>query len=112
MSYISTYDICMTKKAESQTMRLKWLFLTFICSCHRFMTLISKSQRFIMIDFMSWVLASCHINKCHVGINVDVALRWQIHTQNPILTAIQPTRPQTHQITNHALDHINKHTNN
>ena len=54
-------------------------------------------------DLMSRVLAVCHINKCHVGINADVALRWQIHTQNPILTAIQPTRPQTHQITNHAL---------
>ena len=104
MSHINTYDIYMTKRAKSQTMHLKWLFLTFICSCHRFMTLILKSQRF----YDNWfnVTSSCSVpyqqmprrNKCWCGTEVADS-----YTKSHFNSHITNYATNTYQITNHAL---------
>jgi hypothetical protein len=51
MSHISICDTSMTKKRVSKTMRLKPCYVTFICSRHKSMTLILKSQSFMTFDF-------------------------------------------------------------
>ena len=103
MSHIKTYDSCGMKKA-SQTMRLKWSFFTFVCSCHRLMTLILKSQRF----YDNWfnVTSSCSVpyqqmprrNKCWCGTEVADS-----YTKSHFNSHITNYATNTYQITNHAL---------
>lgn len=53
----------------SKVERLKWLLLVFMCLWHIFMILILVSHRFMTLmtlGFISWVLAPCHVSKCHV----------------------------------------------